>query len=943
MTGSSALGSVLTAASGFAQETGSGMAADWVKERLSQPGASEVLENHDLSRAVGASIVNVLASYREDLESGPLPEAIKLLEKETPTLWDELPSRPLSEADLSDIFARPAKQQTGAILTREEWREVVDQLVSRAKDKGILDKRVRGRKASDVLVESIRDAMAKRLHAKIGFALREVLKGDAAAGGKAYPGLVLMLLGEVLASVKAQQPREGAEKEAAQQVVASINQIRGRLSAELAALDEAGAVRHREGLKRLDALQRDLQQELGAIRQEVEEVGKKVEEAQRSIQNTIELSVGRLVQREQATAKSHAGTLAPARRTAHFVGRDDQLKEVLSALENHRLVAVWGPGGIGKSTFVRHLYYQIDGQPWAEDGVDYIDLSKQISARAIVEETAARLGLQETPPDGYGLLQRLELRGRRLYMLDDLQQALAADEAGTLDLVQTLSGYDADLRVLLTCRRELDAGRSFRLGRLDDTAAEELFREIAEEARYAWQEGDASVLADLLRELDGYPLAIELAAGLLKTLRSLSKLRTKWNERHTSLLRKMGERQDRLSSLDVSLELSYDDLASFYDPGTAYALFALLADVPAGATPELIEALFDLEGLDAAEALRKRGFVYREGGRYRMLVPVRHFAATKATPDNEAWRSELDAFLLALTQDSLERERWIRDDGSLYRLMDAELPNIHAALERAAHRGDDAYMAAMTQDLRRMYGRNFGKAESKTWLVKGQDAAHRIGDQYAWAQCTKGLGEVARLQDDYEAATGYYEAALARYKEIGDRLGAAHCMWGLGEVARLQNDYEAATGCYEQALDAYETLGDRFGAAHCTTGLGDVAYVQNDYEAATGCYEQALDAYEALGNRQGAANCTKGLGDVAYVQNDYEAATGYYEAALARYKEIGERYGRAWTHYRLGAVLVQMGQVDRGVTELGEAARLFEAVGLTEMAAQTRALIAKIT
>jgi tetratricopeptide (TPR) repeat protein/energy-coupling factor transporter ATP-binding protein EcfA2 len=943
LTGAAVLTSVLGAAAGFSQDVCSKMAADRVEGWLRTSGGEEMLTNHHLNAALGDAIAEIIKAQANACEAPKKRKALTALAEQVPRTWQALGAPPLGEGDVADMFARRAGEPDAPLLTEEAWREVTEQLAHLA-----LDPRTRTN-----ITTRDREALAVRLHTELPFALREVLKRDQENGGRAYAGLVLLLLGETLAAVRASSPG-GGDEELAEHVTEAIGEIREPLIAELDAISDEGAAQHAEAIGRLDRL-------LGVVREEHVQTRRVVREevgrAREDIQEDIERFASQLVEREQV-APTRTSRL-PAR-PDRFIGREEAIKEVLGALAEHSLVVVSGTGGMGKSTLVRALARCVDrarrdddvsaeearaegevdcpddadfAVPWATDGIDYVDLSGQASAPALIGQIAERLGLDPIPESAGGLLKRLEPRGARLYVLDDVQQALVADEAATQEFIRALSAYDGGVRVLLTCRREAPAGRDIELGPLSRGAARTLFREVAEAPRNAggsghvWTPADSEALEGFLPELSGHPLSIELAAGQMAVWSSVAALREKWTERRTALLRKLGGSGHRLESVTVSLDLSYAALDSHDDPETARALFALMADLPGGATPELVEALFGFEGVHAMEALRRRRLVYRDGRRYQALVPVRHFAAEKTVPEAEAKRPEVDDFLLALAQEAYER--WIEGDEAVavVRLMQAERPNVEASLQRAVSRGDDPHVAALVSAAARTFERQFGKSSSKKWLEKGRAAAKRIEDSAAWARSTYHLGEVARMQDDYDRATQLLQEAHEVHHEIGDRFGEANCTQGLGCVGLVQDDPDRAIQLLQEARAIYCEIGNRLGEAHCTKCLGEVARLQNNYDQAMERYRQARAICREIGYRRGEASCTKGLGDVALAQGDSDRAAELFQEARAVYREIGDRLGEAHCTKGLGEVARMQGDHDRATELFQEARAVYREIG----------------
>ncbi|MEZ4320093.1 MAG: hypothetical protein R3F61_21465 [Myxococcota bacterium] len=177
------------------------------------------------------------------------------------------------------------------------------------------------------------------------------------------------------------------------------------------------------------------------------------------------------------------------------IGRTAELAEVRALLDSGAVVLVVGPAGIGKTTLVEALE---PSRTVELDGVATPDALRTALARAL-----------ESPVDTYeGVLAAVERTP--LLLLD------AADEAAPA-LAAVLPDLAARASVLLTARRRLDLPEAlvFELGPLDEAHGAALLRERVRSARLRAAFDDAD-LAELARTLDCVPLALELAATLLR-------------------------------------------------------------------------------------------------------------------------------------------------------------------------------------------------------------------------------------------------------------------------------------------------------------------------------------------------------------------------------------------------------------------------------------------
>ena len=196
-----------------------------------------------------------------------------------------------------------------------------------------------------------------------------------------------------------------------------------------------------------------------------------------------------------------------------FLGREDDLTQILEGVRGHRVVTVTGLGGIGKSEIAKAVARAASGQDWTADGVFYVDLQGATDASLVGGTIISNLALSPNKPIPNQLAQR------SLFVLDDLYQAVVADRKGIQDLVRALYDSAAPAHFLLTSREPIGVigvENLCTLGRLLPPHDVNLFRNVAEGFGYKWQNGDRERLTTLLEQLDGYPLAIMIAANRLR-------------------------------------------------------------------------------------------------------------------------------------------------------------------------------------------------------------------------------------------------------------------------------------------------------------------------------------------------------------------------------------------------------------------------------------------
>src|SRR6202000_3283379 len=202
----------------------------------------------------------------------------------------------------------------------------------------------------------------------------------------------------------------------------------------------------------------------------------------------------------------------PAQFTS-FVGRATALNEVTRLVRANRLVTLCGAGGVGKTRLAIQVAPIM--APRFADGICYLDLAP-ISDPAVVPMALTRaLEIADLP--GRSSLERVAGwlgDGRMLLVIDNCEHLIDVCASMAVALLSACPG----LTILTTSREPLAvAGElTWRVHPLSlDDEAVALFVDRARLARPEFQMGAdvAPVVLDVCRQLDGMPLAIELAAA----------------------------------------------------------------------------------------------------------------------------------------------------------------------------------------------------------------------------------------------------------------------------------------------------------------------------------------------------------------------------------------------------------------------------------------------
>lgn len=626
-----------------------------------------------------------------------------------------------------------------------------------------------------------------------------------------------------------------------------------------------------------------------------------------------------------------------------FFGREHELAE----LEQHfveretRLVTLLGPGGTGKTRLAietaKRVATAFGGRVWFVALADIPDAS--------LIPSALTHALKLPPAPGADPLERVvEFLGAApcFLVLDNMEHLLRDHPtksenraaSGSAPLIRLLLQRAPGLKCLVTSRQALRLGgeQEFPLPPLGVPQAQEtpegllavgsvaLYTDRARIAKpdFALTQNNAEAVAALCRKLEGMPLAIEMAAAWAKTLppaRMLERL-----ERQLDLM--VSRRRDlppRHQSLRATIEWSYDLL----EPELR-TFFARLSVFRGGWTLEAAEAVCGDEALNVLMELQEQSLIVieetEEETRYRLLEPLREFAAEKLQESGESERfrrAHAETFLALAEEIGLETGP---KQAECMDRLEGERDNLRAAmawcLEGEAGVLTGIRLAAhlwrfwqlrdhvregrvfAEQVLARPEGRQpslirakaLHAAHAMAWiqgdyatshqhLIECEAIARELENREALARALNELGIIAQEQGDNATAQARYEEALKINRELGERSQEAVVLSNLGVVAESRNDLETARQLYEAALAIQREQDDRRSIAITLNNLGDLARTCGDFAAARRCQCESLSLGQQLGNKRNTAYVFESLAELAQAEGDCAWAAHLFGAA----------------------------------------------------------------
>ena len=336
-------------------------------------------------------------------------------------------------------------------------------------------------------------------------------------------------------------------------------------------------------------------------------------------------------------------TNLPAALTS-FIGREKEQTEVINLLTKHRLVALVGTGGVGKT----RLSLKVGGQVLEEygDGVWLVELAPLNDPRLVPQTIAFALGIttQSNIPHIELLVNFLRTK-TLLLLLDNCEHLLDA----CAQLTDTLLKNCPDLKILAVSRESLgiigeaiyqvptlelpDFQQSLEKFRQSESAR--LFEERAQliQLDFTLTVENASSVAQICHRVDGIPLAIELTAALVIVL-SVEEIAGKLKE-NFKLLSQGSRVLSRHQTLQALMDWSHNLLSE-----PERVLFRRLSVFESGWTLEAAQAVCDDDAFSLTNALVKKSLIevkQAEGRetRYRFHQVIRQYAYDKLIESGE--------------------------------------------------------------------------------------------------------------------------------------------------------------------------------------------------------------------------------------------------------------------------------------------------------------------
>jgi tetratricopeptide (TPR) repeat protein len=600
-----------------------------------------------------------------------------------------------------------------------------------------------------------------------------------------------------------------------------------------------------------------------------------------------------------------------------FLGRDKERDWLLDKLHPGKVVAVCGPGGMGKSALAAQAVSKLDaarfpdgivfhsfyGHPKTETALRAICEAFQIEAKADLESAVRQV-----------------LAGKKALLILD-----GTEEAKDLKAVLALR---STCGVLITTRSRKDAqGVRLNIKPLEDEAAAQVFREYSKVA------GDDESVVGICKILGGWPVALRIAGNYVSNTEESAATYLQWLAKKP--FRKLNVGKHKEDNIALLLERSVAQIST--DALQVLRLVGILAFASISLEPVMAVLYKEDEDQDDLE-LRSREAL-GELVNYGLLD--KH---DKKQDEKREERWQISHALIhtyARTELALSTESLAQIAGYYIRFCVAQNEagiNGYARLDgERAHclrLMESCLASGLWREVKLLVGLTYTYLDRQGWWTElltsvgmSLTAARQIHNHRDEGWCLCVLGYTYWRRGEYDKALIWFGQSLMVWCELDDRHEEGTLLLNIATIYSDQGDHELALQTYQQSLSIQREIGDREGEGTTLNNIGLLYHDQGDNEQALSYFEQCLPIRQEAGDKIGAGQTLNNIAAIYNVQGNPAKAVEYHEQDLAICRELGNRAGELVTRWNIGLAYEDLGDLAKAEEHISLAVRLAEQIG----------------
>lgn len=630
----------------------------------------------------------------------------------------------------------------------------------------------------------------------------------------------------------------------------------------------------------------------------------------------------------------------------NLIGREKETEDIQKLLLNDdiRLITLSGPGGTGKTSLAFSVCKSLIS--CFDDGVYAVSLESVTDDSLVCRTISQTLGLIESPAKLILTTITEFLKDKQmLLLLDNFEQLL--NSAG---IISKILDSCPGVKILVTSRivlrikyeteyfiQPLEFPKVSGLidpGAYEKYSAVKLFTERAKTVNPDFKITGENIneIIEICKQLDGLPLAIELASARIKLFTPkmiLSRLGDKFN-----ILKSSSKLySQRHQTLKQAISWSYDLL-----PEEEKKLFSWMSVFSGGFTFEAAEKIFSgmdeliPEITDIIEALINKSLLRRiddlnEEPRYYMLETIREFSSECLNEDEKNNLIPLYVkYYLYLTE---EAEPFLSKEGMEYWLnrLEHDEFNLRKSMNTAFESNDSDTALRMCSALLKYRIIRGSLVEGLDEILKAINMQRENVICALRAKALNAAGTILHEISDYKSSLTLLEESASIYIKLEDETGIAPVLNNIAWVNILVGNVSEAKRLCRESLELNLKLNNQTGIAVSKNNLAWLAFQQGEFENAVAFNAENEKIRSQTGDSRGIAFAKINLAWAELMLGRFKEANNSLDLAIQIIADLKDRQLYSWANNIKAAYHHALGDYEISVSFLKNSMDIMKEIG----------------
>jgi predicted ATPase/class 3 adenylate cyclase/AraC-like DNA-binding protein len=576
-----------------------------------------------------------------------------------------------------------------------------------------------------------------------------------------------------------------------------------------------------------------------------------------------------------------------------FIGREQEILDIIEILNRSRLLTMTGPGGTGKTRLATQIIKK-QGKTY-RDGAYFIQLAPVNTSDGVILKIAQILQIQQNANKD-NLTSIIEFIGDQemLLVLDNFEHVLeAASEVNDLIISCTRLKILVTSRVVLNLVGETEYtvpqlvvpenGQHYDLEDLFQFPSVALLVNRAQNVKpnFELTLENGRAVADICIQLDGLPLALELAAARFKLFSPEALLR-RLGDKLDILSSNSSNQPDRHKTLRSAIEWSYNLLTP-----EEQTLFRRLSVFSGGCTMEAAEKVCfkgyaaNLDLIDQITGLVDKSLLQREDQkdgepRFFMLETLKAFGQerlARSLEKEDVTRRFVNNVVRLV--EGAENHLTGAKQAMWLEALEPELDNIRATLSWSENNREAEIGLKVAISFWRFWNYRSMMREGSSWMERMLNIPMANTKSIIRSRALNVSGTLNVYTGHLAEASQKFEWALAIAEELNDTRGRGNALTNLSWVYGFFPDIERCRDYAQIAMDIHHELDDTRGKVRVYNNLSAVEQLAGNMQKTLEINQNSVDLSREMGDQR----------SYAYIiarQAWYEILAGKFDSATER-------------------------------------------------------------